>query len=668
LPVDRSQNTFSSLEELRQIREEVARTQSLENLRDHFDRVQTLRRTYLGDFDLQIIISEVQEEIIERARRLREGDPASKNSNHVPHEPQEPRLVHRREPDEQFEPGEIPPDVQKLDAKTWQRATYLALFFALILFAAFFYLVQTARRLNFTQTQAGSTPAAQVPGANDKATPEKGGTTAATPSSLNPTLRLYTDLVPGSVSVDDAPPQELKDGELILDRLDPGRHSVKVIGRNGSAAFSFDVAQKIAPRIVGQPIVSNAMAVLVSSQDGKGRLVTNVEKPTVLLDGKPIAQQNSDDINLEDLGNIDHDLQITESKDRQRFVLTYTPAPTLTVYVKSDPNAGTAIVMTGQDGVDVFINDLPYRRKTDRGQVRVPLKVGEYTIRVHKPGFIDPPPQTIAVKKAEESAVEFRLEPVPDIATLQIKGALPGTMVYVDRELAAAIGNDGNANISTVKPGVHSIELRREQALAKRFDRTFHTGDVVVLSGADVTLEKVTIDTKPAPNAAAAPPSTPAPNPTGESMQIEGQQVRKGGGFVAYHVPKDSGRYTFQAQARKSGLFKRGKLQWYAGYTDPQNYVLFTADGKHITTREVRDGKANDIGRVPLNVDGDDWVQVDLTVKPNGITALAKTPSSAWTALAAVPSANRDYTQGKVGFYVPGNDEIAVSNFRFSSH
>ncbi len=665
--MDRSQNTFSSLEELRHIREEVARTQSLEELRDHFDRVQTLRRNYVGDFDLQIIISEVQEEIIERARRLREGPALAKENGNARPEPEEPRLVHRKEPEEQFEQGDLPPDVQKLDAKTWQRATYLALFFALILFAAFFYLVQTARRLNFAQNQPGSVPAGQSPGSNGK-TPEKGATPGVAAPSLNPTLRLYTDLVPGSVSIDDAAPQELKDGELILDKLEPGRHSVKVIGRNGSAAFSFDVAEKIAPRIVGQPTVSNAMAVLVSSQDGKGRLVTNVENPTVLLDGKPISQPNTDDITLEDLGNIDHDLQITESKDRQRFVLTYTPAPTLTVYVKSDPNAGTAIVMTGQDGAQVFINDLPYRRTTDRGQVRVPLKVGEYTIRVHKPGFIDPPPQTVAVKKAEESAVEFRLEPIPEIATLQIKGALPGTMVYVDRELAAAIGNDGNANISTVKPGVHNIELRREQALPKKFDRTFHTGDVVVLSGPDVTLEKVTVDTKPAPNAASTPPSTPTPSTANPGLEIEGQQIRKGGGFVTYHVPKTSGHYTFQAQARKGGLFKRGKLQWYAGYVDPQNYVLFSIDGKHAVTREVRDGKSTDIGRVPFDVDNNEWVQVDLSVKPNGISALAKTPTSSWTELAAAPGSGHDYTQGKVGFYVPGSDEIAVSNFRFSSH
>ncbi|MFL6415369.1 MAG: hypothetical protein ACJ74Y_06835 [Bryobacteraceae bacterium] len=663
MPVDRSQNTFSSLEELRHIREEIARTQSLEALRDYFDRVQTLRRTYVGDFDLQIIISEVQEEIIERARRLREG--FALPIENAPDAP-EPRLVHRREADDQFETGEVPGDVQKLDAKTWQRATYLALFFALILFAAFFYLVQTARRLNFAQTQAGA--AAPVPSAapNNKG-PEKEAVSAALPVSTNPTLRLYTDLVPGSVAIDNAEPQELKDGELILDKLEPGRHSVRVIGRNGSAAFSFDAADKIAPRIVGQPTVSNAMAVLVSSQDGKGRLVTNVERPTVLLDGKPISQQNTDEITLEDLGNIDHDLQITESKDRQRFVLTYTPAPALTVYIKSDPNAGTAIVMTGQDGVEVFINNTLYRRQTDRGQVRIPLKVGEYTIRVHKPGFIDPPPQTVTVKKAEESAVEFRLEPVPEIATLQIKGALPGTMVYVDRELAAAIGSDGNANISTVKPGLHNIELRREQALPKKFDRTFHTGDVVVLSGPDVTLEKVASDTKPAPSAAAGPP-TAGPATSAEGMEIEGQQVRKGGGFVAYHVPKTSGRYTFQAQARKSGLFKRGKLQWYAGYMDPQNYVLFTADGKHVTTREVKDGKSIDVGKVAFDLDSNEWVQVDLSVKPNRITALAKTPSNSWTELAAVPASGHDYTQGKVGFYIPGNDEIAVSNFRFSSH
>lgn len=693
--MDRSQNTLPSVDELRQIQRDVQRTQSLGDLRDHFDRVQSLRRAHVGDFDLLLLISEVQEEIIEKARRLREKTPAQireasalaketpapsapvKDGNGQPlNRPAspavatEPRLI-RAAPatEENSDSDDLPPNVQRLDAKTWQRATYLALFFAIILFAAFFYLVQTARRLNFAQTENSAQPATLPPPKSDKSTQN-----ASTPSvhpSTNPTLRLYTDLVPGTVAIDDAEPQELKDGELILDKLEPGRHSVKVNGRNGNAAFSFDVADKTAPRVVGTPSVSNAMAVLVSAQDGKGRLVTNVEKPGVLLDGKPIAQQDSNEIALDDLGNIDHDLQITESKDRQRFVLTYTASPALTVYVKSDPNAGTAIVMTGQDDVEVFINNLSYRRKTDRGQVRVPLKVGEYTIRVHKSGFIDPPPQTIAVKKAEESAVEFKLEPTPEIATLQIKGALPGTMVYLDRELAAAIGSDGNATVSTVKPGLHAIELRREQALPKKYDRTFKTGDVVLLSGPEVTLEKVTVDTtKPAPPPAPIPTSTPTTSPVqnNSGMEIEGQQVRKGGGFVTYHIPKVAGHYTFQAQARKSGLFKRGKLQWFAGYVDANNYVLFTVDGKHATIREVKDGKSEELAKVPFEVDNNEWVQVDLSVKPDKIVANVKTPESPWSELTAVPNGGRDYTQDKVGFYVPGNEEIAVSHFRFSGH
>src|SRR5438270_7727075 len=179
------------------------------------------------------------------------------------------------------------------------------------------------------------------------------------------------------------------------------------MGLSGYAAFGVDVAERIAPRIVGQPAANNVMAVLVSTEDGKGRLVTNVERPAVLLDGKPVEDQDTDGTTLENLGKTDHDLQVTESKDKQRFVLTYTPAPALTVYVKSDPNAGTVIVMTGQDNVDVYVNDNLWRRKTERGQLRLPLKVGGYTIRVHKDKCIDPPPERVHIERDAEPASLF---------------------------------------------------------------------------------------------------------------------------------------------------------------------------------------------------------------------------------------------------------------------
>lgn len=656
--MDRSRQTFSSLDELRQIQSEARQSTSLDELRHYFDRIQTLRRAYVDDFDLQLVIAEVQEEIIGRGRLLRQG-------------------IELPRPTATSEPIEVPPDVHRLDTKTWQKALTLSIFFAIILFAAFFYLVQTARKLNFGQEDATKQSAQQNTGPNGAPVQKAANTTPVV--STNPTVRLYTDLIPGTVTVDDGEAQDLKDGEIVLDNLQPGQHSLKVTGRSGNAAFSFDIAEKLAPRVIGLPTASNAMAVLVSAQDGQGRLITNAENSQVSLDGKPAGEVGADGLTLDNLGKTDHDLQVTEDKDRQRFVLTYTAAPALTVYVKSDPNAGTVVVMTGQDAVDVFIDDKPYRRKTDHGQVRIPLKVGQYTIRVHKAGFIDPPPQSVDVKKAEEAPVQFRFQPAPEVATLDIKGALAGTMVYIDKDLAASIGQDGNAHISNVKPGDHIVELRRDQALPKRFERTFHTGDVALLSGADAVLDKVVTDNKPT-----VPPPAPAPEPTtavpaasggsntpapNSSMEIPGEQVRRGNGlgFVPYHTPHVPGRYSFQAQARVGGFFKHGKLQWYAGYQDSENYVLFTLDGKHATVREIRDGKAVEVNRVPFNVDSNEWVQVDLAVRAKSIDARVKTPQSGWSEVGSVTSVDRDFTQGRVGLYIPGNDEVAVSDFRFSN-
>lgn len=663
--MDSSQYTSSALDELRYIQFESRQSQSLDDLRHYFERVQNLRRSHADDFELQVLSSEIQDQIIDRARLLR-GE-----STRVIVNDEDSGTTGRSSsaPRRGYTQGgtELPDGVQRIDAKSWQRSIYLALFFTFIICAAGFLLIQAARKVNFVSPEGSPQapqPTQQNPNAKNPAAENASSAPAAVPNK--PTLRLYTDLVPGTVSIDANTPQDLKDGELVLDNLQPGQHSIKISGRSGEAGFTYDVTERLAPRVVGSPSASNTMTVLVSEHDGQARLVTNAEDSDVLLDGKPVGQVGPEGLVLDDLGTVDHEFQVTQGKDRQRFVLTYTPAPTLTAYVKSDPNAGTVVITAGQDGADVYVNDKLYRRKTDRGQVRIPnLNVGEYTVRVHKQGFIDPPPETVQVKKAEETAVEFHLQPVPAIAALEIKGAAPGTMVYVDNELAGAVGPDGAASISNVKPGEHTVELRRDQAVSKKFARTFQPGDVAVLSGPDVLLEKVLTENTSAP---ATPSPQPTPSAVNNNIQIDGEQVRKGGGFVPYHVPRTTGHYTFTAQARKGGFFKHGKLQWYAGFQDSENYVLFTLDGKHASLREVRDGKSTEVSRIPFSTDSNDWVQVDLAVKPNSIDARVKLPDTAWNDVGALSDSGRDFTQGKVGFYIPGSDEIAISNFRFSAH
>ncbi len=650
--MDTFQQTFSGLAELKQIQAKIRAARSLDDLRVQFERVKALRRANSEDFDALVRIAAVQDEIIERARTL-QGDP-------------DDRLFQGTAEAPPPDVAEIPPEVQRLDAKNWQRAIYIGLFFAILLFAAFFYLIQTARKLNLMPAAETARESASTKAGADGERAGNGQNAATKTVSNQPALRLYTDLNGGTVTIDDKPPQDLKDGELTLENLTPGSHSIQVSGNNASAAFTYEVREGQAPRLVGSPSASNVMAVLVSSEDGKAQLQTNADHADVSVDGNAAGQAGADRLELKDLGKTDHLLQVTEGKDRQRFVLAYTPAPTLTVYVKSDPNAGTVVLNAPVDGAEIYINDKLYRRETQAGPMRIPLKVGEYTVRVHKAGYIDPPPETLSVKKAEETAVSFQMQAVPQTATLQVRGALTGTMVYVDKEFAAAVGADGSASISNLKPGEHVIELRRDQALPKRFERTFKTGDVISLSGPDATLEKVIVEnTTPVPNP--APPAKAPELPQNTSMEVEGQQLRKGGGFVPYHVPKMPGRYSFAGQALKGGFLKHGKLQWYAGYQDMQNYVLYTADGKHATVHVVRNGDSQEVARVPFESDSNTWVQVDLLVKPSSIDVHVKTPDTGWQDLGTVASPGRDFTQGKVGFYIPDKDEIAVANFKFSA-
>ena len=375
---------------------------------------------------------------------------------------------------------------------------------------------------------------------------------------MTPTLRLYTDLIPGTVVLDDQPPRNLTDGELILDHLRDGTHSVKLTGRSGTAAFQFTVNGKAAPQVSGSPSASNALVVLVSDRDGHGHLATNAERATIALDGKAVGEASPQGLTLEALGTAEREFEVSRGRDRQRFVWTYTQAPALTVYVKSDPNTGTLVLMTGQDGVEVYIDNGLYRRRTDRGPLRIPLKVGSYKIRVHKAGFVDPAPLPVEVKKSEETALQFKLEPAPAVTSPILAGP--------------------------------------PAPAAPSMPETVQSGE---------------------PKTPAADTPMPAP-PTAvnEPAPAEGPQVRRGGGFVSYGTPKAAGSYSFQALGRVGGFLKKGRLQWYAGYEDSENYILFSLDGKHASVREVRRGKSIEWNRIPFSADSNKWIAVSLTIKP----------------------------------------------------
>jgi len=63
----------TALQELKWVETRIDEAQDLESLRSLYQRVQTVRRSFPDDFDLQLSVADLQERLIDRGRRLREN-------------------------------------------------------------------------------------------------------------------------------------------------------------------------------------------------------------------------------------------------------------------------------------------------------------------------------------------------------------------------------------------------------------------------------------------------------------------------------------------------------------------------------------------------------------------------------------------------------------------
>jgi hypothetical protein len=141
---------------------------------------------------------------------------------------------------------------------------------------------------------------------------------------------------------------------------------------------------------------------------------------------------------------------------------------------------GTLIISTGEDGVRVFINNREYARRTQRGQLRIQT-IGAVTVRVLKTGFEAPPAQTVEVTGGEEVRVEFKMNLLPQFASLEITGEPPGADVRIDGSRVGAIGDDGRFR-APVAPGEHVVELIRPKFPPEMHDRQFLAGQTVQIT------------------------------------------------------------------------------------------------------------------------------------------------------------------------------------------
>jgi len=563
--------------------------------------------------------------------------------------------------------------------------------------------------------------------------------TARQPAAVSLTLqpqaqsvRLLTDLTQGQVVVDDQPPADLQEGQLVLDKVAPGKHTVKVTGQNASASFSFEVADSRLPVVAGPVNARNMVAVLVASFGKQAHVVTNAGPWKLAVNGQPQSDAGPAGTDLTAFQPGVNEIVMGEGRDQRNMSETFGAAPMLTAFLKTDVNAGTLIVSTGQDGVRVFLNDKEYRRQTQRGQLRVQI-LGKVTVRVAKSGFQDAPPQTVEVKKGAEARLQFDLKLQPQFGSLEIHGAMAGTEVAVDQKNAGTVGPDGAFSLGSIQPGDHVIELRREQYQPKRLPRSFHAGQTVALAGADVVLvaargtvrltrnpasatityrrndetepheargnqielppgnytfsatlpgfteastriqlaagENREMDFTLARERAAAPPPPVARGMAefedAQSWKKEGDSwVHTGGGFVAYKL-RPKGVFTFTVELVKGGsVFRGGKVSWCLQYLDPKNYLLYEMDRKNFWAGVIEKGKRLERIKEPHNLENPKSFTIQIEVTPERLVQRLRMGND-WKVIETFVEPGRDFTQGKFGFLIPGNDEIAISDFKF---
>ena len=283
-------------------------------------------------------------------------------------------------------------------------------------------------------------------------------------------------------------------------------------------------------------------------------------------------------------------------------------------------------------------------------------------------------------RKGAETRLEFKLKASPQFATLLVVGGTPGAEVLVDQRSLGIVGADGNFSNGTVAPGDHAIELRRDQYVPHRLQRTFRAGYTVTIIGGDAILAANPAPVPPPPPPKPEPPpvvarkeAPPAPkvgtmadweDPTAWKSE-GGVWLHQGAGFIPYKL-RANGVFTFTVELVKGGsIFRGGKVRWCIDYIDKQNYALYEMDNKNFWARVVMKGKTFERTHTQLkDLEKQKSFTIQIDVTPEHVVHKMR-EGGEWVTLDSWAETGRNFSEGKFGFLIQGNDEIGLTDFKF---
>ena len=144
-----------------------------------------------------------------------------------------------------------------------------------------------------------------------------------------------------------------------------------------------------------------------------------------------------------------------------------------------------------------------------------------------------------------------------------------------------------------------------------------------------------------------------------------GWYVHRGGGLVLYPVQPSGGTFVFSAR-RQGGVFNH-RIEWAVGCLDnTSDYIRFGIDKKSIHRAAVTGGKKQKEETEPLKSQAKELeftLRIDISAA--GITTFVQ-GDGGWEKIDSWPASGLNPANGKFGFYLPGTDEVYISNFSFT--
>ena len=538
----------------------------------------------------------------------------------------------------------------------------------------------------------------------------------APPHADLPGMKLSSDSATGKVAFDNQRPADLQDAQWSIDKIPAGDHTLKF----EAPAGSFDIALTTTPGalpVIKTPLAAKSvLAVVVSSMGDRLHVYSSDAAAKLSLDGQPPVDIPAEGADLSSVTAGSHELTVNRGSEQYKLAVEVGPAPSLNAFVESGQNVGTLVVVTGQDKSRVFLNGKAVPQETQGGQVRIAnLEPREYVVRVSKPGYQDVPDQKIRIRKGEQGRLVFGLLPVPHLASLNIQGGPPGATVLIDQTSVGTVQSDGTLTLSSIAPGDHVIELRKDRFKAKQIKKHFAVGTPVTLAAAESAMEAAPGELKitytpadvqvtltktgesPVKVSSGAPLSLPSGDYTlavrtadnlvrtspleligGQSRSLDlslapsgmskwddpngwkpenGAFVRKGGDYILYGVTPTSGTFVFSAM-----LTKGRRLQWVVNYTDPNNYDLFQLDENNFYRTDIRNGQKTNDAKIPHKSDKKSLHTIQIHVSPTEIVHQIK-QGNAWFVLDRWTLPNTNLSAGRFGFYLPGGDQMSLASF-----